>query len=129
MPTFDTPEPISATIDLAFGDVRISAGDRGATVVDGAPQRRIQRGGRQGRRADPRRVRGRAAARQGPEAALLVEQERRRVDRRDDRAARRLARARHRGIWRTSTATAGSATAGSRPASVTSGSTGPTRCT
>ncbi len=34
MPTFDTPEPISATIDLAVGDVRISAGDRGATVVE-----------------------------------------------------------------------------------------------
>jgi DUF4097 and DUF4098 domain-containing protein YvlB len=33
MPTFDTPEPITATIDLAFGDVRISAGDQGVTVV------------------------------------------------------------------------------------------------
>jgi hypothetical protein len=33
MPTFDTPEPISATIDLAAGNVRIGAGDRGATVV------------------------------------------------------------------------------------------------
>jgi hypothetical protein len=33
MPTFDTPGPISATIDLAIGDVRISAGDRGVTVV------------------------------------------------------------------------------------------------
>ena len=37
MPTFDTPEPISATIDVAVGDVRISAGDRGATVVDVRP--------------------------------------------------------------------------------------------
>ena len=37
MPTFDTPEPISATIDLAVGDVRISAGDRGTTVVDVRP--------------------------------------------------------------------------------------------
>jgi DUF4097 and DUF4098 domain-containing protein YvlB len=37
MPTFDTPEPISATIDLAIGDVRISAGDRGATVVEVRP--------------------------------------------------------------------------------------------
>jgi DUF4097 and DUF4098 domain-containing protein YvlB len=37
MPTFDTPEPISATIDLAVGDVRISAGDRGATVVEVHP--------------------------------------------------------------------------------------------
>jgi hypothetical protein len=37
MPTFDTPEPISATIDVAVGDVRISAGDRSATVVDVRP--------------------------------------------------------------------------------------------
>jgi DUF4097 and DUF4098 domain-containing protein YvlB len=33
MSTFDTPKPILATIDLVIGDVRISAGDRGATVV------------------------------------------------------------------------------------------------
>jgi hypothetical protein len=37
MPTFDTPEPILATIDLAVGDVRISAGDRGTTVVEVHP--------------------------------------------------------------------------------------------
>ena len=37
MPTFDTPEPISATIDVVVGDVRISAGDHGATVVDVRP--------------------------------------------------------------------------------------------
>jgi hypothetical protein len=37
MPSFDTPEPISTTIDLAIGDVRISTGDRGATVVEVHP--------------------------------------------------------------------------------------------
>jgi DUF4097 and DUF4098 domain-containing protein YvlB len=37
MPTFDTPEPISATIVLAIGDVRISTGDRGTTVVEVHP--------------------------------------------------------------------------------------------
>ena len=37
MPTFDTPEPISATIDLVMGEVRIRAGDRDATVVDVQP--------------------------------------------------------------------------------------------
>jgi DUF4097 and DUF4098 domain-containing protein YvlB len=37
MPTFDTPEVISATIDVPFGDVRIGAGDRGATIVDVRP--------------------------------------------------------------------------------------------
>jgi DUF4097 and DUF4098 domain-containing protein YvlB len=34
MPTFDTPEPITATIELAIGDVQISATDRDATVVE-----------------------------------------------------------------------------------------------
>jgi hypothetical protein len=33
MPTFDTPNPISATIDVVSGDVGISAGDRSATIV------------------------------------------------------------------------------------------------
>jgi hypothetical protein len=37
MPTFDTPNPISATIDLVSGDVGISAGNRGATVIDVRP--------------------------------------------------------------------------------------------
>jgi hypothetical protein len=37
MPTFDTPEPISVTIDLGLGDVRITAGDRATTVVDVRP--------------------------------------------------------------------------------------------
>ena len=37
MPTFDTPEPISVTIDLAVGDVRIIASDRADTVVDVRP--------------------------------------------------------------------------------------------
>jgi putative adhesin len=37
MPTFDTPEPIAATIDLAMGEVRIRAGDRDTTVVDVQP--------------------------------------------------------------------------------------------
>lgn len=37
MPTFDTPQPISATIDLVIGDVRISAGERGATIVEVHP--------------------------------------------------------------------------------------------
>jgi hypothetical protein len=37
MPTFDTPGPISTTIDLAIGDVRISAADRGATIVEVQP--------------------------------------------------------------------------------------------
>jgi hypothetical protein len=37
MPTFDTPEPISATIDLVVGDVSITASDRQDTVVQVRP--------------------------------------------------------------------------------------------
>ena len=37
MPAFDTPEPISATIDLVAGDARITAGDRDDTVVQIQP--------------------------------------------------------------------------------------------
>jgi DUF4097 and DUF4098 domain-containing protein YvlB len=37
MPTFDTPEPISTTIELGLGDVRISAGERTDTVVEIEP--------------------------------------------------------------------------------------------
>ena len=51
MPTFDTPEPITATIDLAIGDVRISAGDRATTVVEVQPSDPSNERGPQGRRA------------------------------------------------------------------------------
>ena len=37
MPTFDTPTPISATISVVSGDVRISAGDRNVTTVSVEP--------------------------------------------------------------------------------------------
>ncbi|MDA3625352.1 DUF4097 family beta strand repeat-containing protein [Saccharopolyspora oryzae] len=37
MPEFDTPEPISAAIELALGDVRIIASDRATTVVEVRP--------------------------------------------------------------------------------------------
>lgn len=37
MPTFDTPEPILAVIELGAGDVRIEASDRADTVVEVTP--------------------------------------------------------------------------------------------
>ena len=37
MPTFDTPGPITATIDVVVGAVRISAAERDATVVEARP--------------------------------------------------------------------------------------------
>jgi len=33
MATFNTPEPISATVDIIFGDIRFEAADRADTVV------------------------------------------------------------------------------------------------
>ena len=39
MPTFATPTPIAATIELAAGDVRIVASDRTDTVVEVRPRR------------------------------------------------------------------------------------------
>lgn len=37
MPTFDTPEPISVSLELGVGDVRIVASDRTDTIVDVQP--------------------------------------------------------------------------------------------
>ena len=37
MPTYETPEPISLTLELGVGDVRINAGDRADTVVEVRP--------------------------------------------------------------------------------------------
>ena len=37
MQTFETPEPISATIDLAMGDIRVSAREGSTTVVEVRP--------------------------------------------------------------------------------------------
>jgi Putative adhesin len=37
MNTFETPQPITATVDVVVGDVRILAGDRNDTVVDVQP--------------------------------------------------------------------------------------------
>jgi DUF4097 and DUF4098 domain-containing protein YvlB len=37
MATFDTPEPISASVDIIFGDIRFVAGDRTDTVVEVRP--------------------------------------------------------------------------------------------
>jgi DUF4097 and DUF4098 domain-containing protein YvlB len=37
MPTFDTPEPISVTLDIAVGDIQVQASDRRDTVVEVLP--------------------------------------------------------------------------------------------
>ena len=73
MPTFDTPEPISATIDVAVGDVRITASDRADTVVEVRPSDASN--DEDVKAAEQTRVEyaERAAARQGAEAALLAD--------------------------------------------------------
>ena len=37
MPTFDTPQPISAVVGIVSGDLRITAGERTTTTVDVRP--------------------------------------------------------------------------------------------
>ena len=37
MPTFDTPDPISVTLEIGVGDIRITASDRSDTVVEVRP--------------------------------------------------------------------------------------------
>lgn len=44
MPTYDTPEPISVTVELGVGDVRIAASDRTDTVVDVRPSDPAKKG-------------------------------------------------------------------------------------
>jgi len=38
MPTFQTPEPLSVTLELVLGDTRITAGDRSDTIVEVRPR-------------------------------------------------------------------------------------------
>lgn len=40
MPTFETPDPISISIEIGVGDIRIAAGDRSDTVVEVRPTNR-----------------------------------------------------------------------------------------
>jgi hypothetical protein len=44
MNTFDTPEPISVTVELGVGDIRIEAGDRTDTVVEVNPSNPSKKG-------------------------------------------------------------------------------------
>ena len=71
MPTFDTPEPISAMVELVVGDVRITASDRDDTVVEVRPSDESHERRRARRRADPGRVRRRPAPRQTPKQRSL----------------------------------------------------------
>ena len=74
MPTFETPEPISVSLELGVGDVRIAASDRSDTVVEVRPSDPDETRRRECSRAGPRRVRRRPAGRQSAEglAAILA---------------------------------------------------------
>ena len=123
MPTFDTPEPISATIDLAVGDVRISAGDRADTVVDVRPSDASNEA--DVKAAEQTRVEyadGQLLVKAPKLRSWLIRSAGGSVDVTIELPAGSHVHGDAR-AWATSTATAGSATAGSRPASATSGST------
>ena len=112
MPTFDTREPISATIDVVTGDVRITAGDVATTVVEVRPSDASNQ--EDVRAAEQTRVEyadGQLLVK-APKWRSVVAAQPRRLDRRHDRAARRLAAQRPRARWPTSTSPAASATPG-----------------
>jgi hypothetical protein len=72
MPTFDTPEPVSVTIEIAMGDVKLVAGDRVDTVVDVRPTDPASE--RDVKAAEETRVDftgGRLLVRAGPQASQL----------------------------------------------------------
>ena len=73
MSTFDTPEPISATIDLSIGNVHISTSDGGATTVDVLPSDVSDDEDCKAAERDPHRVLGRAAADQIAQAPLVAQ--------------------------------------------------------
>ena len=72
MPTFDTPEPITATDRPRRRRRADHRRRRTDTVVEVRPSDPANDADVQRRRADPRRVRRRAAAGQGAQAALLA---------------------------------------------------------
>ena len=125
--TFETPEPIAATIVVVIGDVRISAGDRATTVVEVHP-------------SDATNGEDRKAAEQtvveyadgqllvkAPKLRSWLPRQHRRVGRRDDRAAGGLAPARRRAAGGLPLRRPARRVPGSRPASAASASTGPAR--
>ena len=91
MPNFDTPEPISVTLELGVGNVRITASDRTDTVVEVRAERRVRRVRREGRAADPRRLRQRHAPVTAPKARVLRLLPQDQVGRRVHRTAHRFA--------------------------------------
>ena len=95
--TFDTPEPISATINVVVGDVRISAGDRDTTVVEVQPSDPSNDEDRKAAEQTARRVRRAATcSSRRRSCAPGCRAQHRRLGRRDGRAAGRLERARRR---------------------------------
>lgn len=44
MPTFETPEPVSVTVELDVGDIQVAASDRTNTVIDVSPSDPTRRG-------------------------------------------------------------------------------------
>lgn len=44
MPTFETPDPITVTVEIGVGDIQVTAGDRADTVVEVSPSDPLDRG-------------------------------------------------------------------------------------
>ena len=92
MPTFETPEPISVSLELGVGDVRIAASDRSDTVVEVRPSDPTNEGDVTA--AEQARVEyaaGRLVVKAPEELAAILALGRVRVDRRRNSLAGRLA--------------------------------------
>ncbi len=122
MPTFETPEPILAVIDVVVADVRIRAGDRTRRPSRSRPSdpRTPRTSGWRSRPASSTRPRSCWSRRRSCAPGRSAATEDRSTSRSSCRPARACTAAEG---WRASTPTARSPSAGSRPGSATSGST------
>ena len=128
MPSYETPEPISVTLELGVGNVRIAASDRTDTVVEVRPSDE----------ADESDVKAAQQVRvdyangvlriTGPKARPFDFSRKTRSVDVIDRTAQRFAGVRRAADGRLPTAPVGSGSAGSRPPPATSGSSRPARC-
>ena len=72
MPTFDTPAPISITVEIVVGDLRITASDRTDTIVEVRPSDPTKQSDVTAAQENSRRVRERRAAREDSEGVAPV---------------------------------------------------------
>ena len=127
--TFETPRPVSATVGLILGELRLTASERDTTVVEVRPSDATNKEDVQAAEKTRVECAGGRLTVTAPRSRSWNPAQHRRVDRGDDRAARGLEPAGQRPAGGLRVRRARSATAGSRTASGRSASARPTRST